>query len=191
VAAVLAAGLLAACSSGSGGVVAPPTATPVPASSSAPSPSTSSATASPSPTALSAFEGDPAVKALRMHYVGLAKLVNARSDKVPELRRTSTTERLKVVVGLFRPEFGDRYPGPIPFTPLGVTHDSASRTRVVYCVLSDGWLQDPKTGKPTLPRKVEHGVATVTLSGGSWKVTLAERSAGSCAGVQIPEVEFP
>jgi hypothetical protein len=144
------------------------------------------ATATPT----SEFEDDPAVQALRVHYLGSAKAVNAKTFDIPELARSSTKTRLQQLPALFRFEFGDHYPGPIPFTPVSVSVVTATKHTVLICVLGDGWLQDPATGKPTKPRKLYQGVATVIKQGSTWRVDDISETGGSCDGVSIQEVPF-
>jgi hypothetical protein len=182
--------LLAGCGGGGSPQVAPPTAS---SSVVSPTPIASATTPAPAPSSaapLSAFEADPAVKALRLEYLGGAKAVNLKNGDLPELRDSSTQARFERMQALVRPEFGMHYPGPVPFTPLAVSAASAGERRVAMCILGDGWLQDPATGRPTAPRRVTRWTASVVKQGTAWKVDAVRAAPDSCAGVQIPEVLF-
>jgi hypothetical protein len=136
------------------------------------------------------WEKDAAVKALRLHYLGSAKAVNAGSTDIPELRKSSTAERFSRLESIWSSEYGYRYPGPIPFTPLAVTAESTTTRVVTLCVLAKGWLRNPNTGRPAEPRQVERGTARVVKEDGSWRVDSIRGADGSCDGVPIEEVRF-
>jgi hypothetical protein len=136
------------------------------------------------------WEKDPAVKALRLQYLGSAKAVNAGRTDIPELRKSSTAERFSRLDAIWRSEYGHRYPGPIPFTPLAVTAESSTTRVVALCVLAKGWLRNPNTGLPVEPRQVQRGTARVVKEGGAWHVDSIRGADGSCDGVPIEEVRF-
>jgi hypothetical protein len=136
------------------------------------------------------WEQDPAVQALRLHYLGSAKAVNQSSTDIPELHKSSTARRFSRLDAIWRPEYGYRYPGPIPFTPLGVSAESGTTRVVALCVLAKGWLRNPNTGLPAQPRQVERGSATVVREAGGWRVDSIRSAEGSCDGVPIEEVRF-
>jgi hypothetical protein len=191
--------LTAACA----GDDSPPASAPLPAASasaSAPAPAvtteTPAATASPPPGSTtrpprSRFENDPAVRVLRQHYRGMAIGVNEESMRVADLTASSTKTRLKILPDLFRDEYGDRYPGPIPFTPVAVKKRSATLHDVKICVLADGWLQDAQTGRPTKKRAVQALQAWVIKTGPGWRVDhVYTEPSIDCDGVKISEVVF-
>jgi hypothetical protein len=136
------------------------------------------------------YEADPAVKALRLYYLGAAKGVNARTMDIKELERSSTKEWFAHVPELFTFEYGMHYPGPIPFAPMSVTQTSPTRKQVVICVLGDGWLRNPRTGRPTAPRALTRGVATVIRVKASWRISYIVEIGGSCAGASMREESF-
>jgi hypothetical protein len=136
------------------------------------------------------WEKDPAVKALRLQYLGSAKAVNAGRTDIPELRKSSTADRFSRLDAIWAPEYGYRYPGPIPFTPLAVSAESETTRVVALCVLAKGWLRNPNTGQPAEPRQVQRGRARVVKEGGTWRVDSIRGADGSCDGVPIEEVRF-
>jgi hypothetical protein len=179
VAALVLVGALVGCSS-SDPTVSPPTAAPQ-------SPSVAPTTAAPSPSVskapLSPYENDPAVKALRKFYAAVSKAINARNLRLPELDAWSTPRRQLRNAVLFKTELGLRAPGPLPFTPLGVRSNGANSRSVLICAM-DGFNVDPKTGKPTRPRVLLPGQATLVRDGGRWKVDFLVKAKFSCAGVR-------
>ncbi|MDQ1289087.1 MAG: hypothetical protein QG622_2653 [Actinomycetota bacterium] len=136
------------------------------------------------------YESDPGVKVLRLHFLGAAKAVNARSLNIPELQRSATKEFLNHVAPLLRKEFGMKYPGPIPFTTRSVTTLAPDYKQVTYCVLDPGWLLNPKTGKPTGARQVTQLTARVKKFGSTWRIVEINSVGGTCAGVPIKEERF-
>jgi hypothetical protein len=142
------------------------------------------------PEPASRFEDDPAVRALRTHYVGLAKSVNLRTGDVPELDRTSTPRRQALNGRVMRVDYGLYYPGPVPFTPLSVRSTAPDTRLVRMCVLAEGWGQDRATGRPANPRSVEHLQATLRRIRGRWLVDRIATARGSCQDVTIDEVSW-
>ncbi len=50
-------------------------------------------------------------------------------------------------------EAGLTYPGPVPFTPVGLQTDTAERKDVALCLYNAGYAQDPATGEPVKPAR--------------------------------------
>lgn len=183
--------LLTSCSGGSGSPAATAPGTPsqngavVATTSPSASPSASrSASAEP----LSPYEGDPAVKALRLHYLGAALGINRKNMHNKQLKDSSTARRYGVMTQLAKPEFGTYYPGPNPFTPLDVTRVSATERKVVFCGVETGWTLNRKGGKPVAKRTLSSLEGTIVRQQGRWRVSQLLYRKDSCTGVEIPEV---
>lgn len=168
---LLSSALLVACTSDPE-PVAPPTPTSRP-----PSPSdTAEPTPTPTPTVslpLSAFEEDPAVRAMREHLRAYALGVNAGPQPDPataDLVATSTATRLGALPGLMGDEAGLEYPGPVPWTPTEMVVDSPERKDFLGCLYNGGYAVDPATGEPREALQVEPSAAVVVLQEGVWKV---------------------
>ena len=182
---LLAAVLLLAGCSDDGTQTGPPAAAALsPAASPSPAPSPSpSPSPVPSPTPLSAFEGDPAVVALRAYLAATADAVNAKDLRLPTLVALSTAARAARHPSLFGDDLGSYFPGPRPLAVLGVRAVNASRKDVVGCQLSNYALDAPG-GKPLVAPKVEAGTYELVLEGNRWKVDSAKAAQGvTCAGV--------
>jgi hypothetical protein len=147
---------------------------------------TASVSALPAPPDL---EYNGAVKALRREYTTAAEAVNQQNSSPTGWLLSSTTARRRVLPTLWKKEFGLRVPGPIPFTPLSVAIRTSSQRVVDYCVVTDGWLQDPKTGDPVGTWTVTRAKAISVKVHGVWKVDSAVAVAGGCPGIH-PKKEY-
>jgi hypothetical protein len=176
--AVAAAGLLSAGCSGSGADQAPPA---VPSGSTSPS----AEPASSPPTPASPYEDDPGVKTMRAFYAAVARAINARNLRHPDLVAVSTPRRAARNEINLKEELGNRAPGPVPFTPTAVRSNGPRSRTVLLCVLGDGWTVNPKTGRPARPRMVKAGRAELIKVGGRWKVDGLTGATFSCTGVEV------
>jgi hypothetical protein len=84
-------------------------------------------------------------------------------------------------------EIGHRYPGPVPFTPTGVTAATATLRAVWMCVVDDGYSLNPKTGQPYARRHVQAIAGAASLINGKWLVSRFDGATFSCAHVTVPE----
>jgi hypothetical protein len=159
---------------------APPSAT-----GSASASASRSAPASPSATPASPYEDDPGVKTMRAYYAAIAKAINARNLRLPELVALSGRELAARTPSTLDVELGNRAPGPVPFTPTAVRSNGPRSRTVLLCVLDDGWTVNPKTGKLARPRNVIAGRADLVKVGGRWKVDALTRASFSCTGVTV------
>jgi hypothetical protein len=125
------------------------------------------------------------VKLMRAYYAALAKAVNVRNLRLPELVALSTPGRLKVIEETVAIELGNRVPGPVPFTPTAVRSNGPRSRTVLLCVLDDGWSINPKTGKPARPRNVIAVRADLVKVGGRWKADDLVNADFSCTGVTV------
>jgi hypothetical protein len=179
------AGLVVAGTSGCGSkspTVAPPVASSVPA---APTSAAVSVSPSVSATPLSPYENDPGVKTMRAYYAAVAKAVNARNLRLPELVALSTARRQPRNEALYKETLGLRVPGPVPFAPVSVRSNGPASRSVLLCVLNGGWAINPKTGKPNEARALQPGQADLVLVNGKWKVDRLFKKDFSCAGVKL------
>jgi hypothetical protein len=182
---------LAACSSSKPG--AQPVSSTPPPTSAAPTSSSSAPTAtqaSPTPTptkALSPYEADPAVKALRAWAAQVGRTVNHGKYDDAALDALMTPSMPKTMKNVAGGEIGHRYPGPLPFTPTRVTVTGSTERDVRICIVGGGYSLNPKTGKPFSAHHVQAVDAAATLSGGRWLVSQFYAGSFSCVGVQIAE----
>lgn len=190
---VVFAALAAGCSSSgpSGSSSSAPSSTPAPSTpSTSAAPSTSTAPSTPAPStsaALSKFENDPAVKALRVWAAQIARTVNAGNYTDAKLNTLMTPELAKQIKEIDGGEQGHYEPGPLPFTPIAVTNITANSRDVKLCVLAGGFSQHPDTHKVWSKRNVIPVNAAAVRSNGRWVVSKFQSANFSCAGVHIPE----
>jgi hypothetical protein len=146
-----------------------PTSTPSPsASSEAPS---ATPETEPKPTAkpLSRFEDEAPVRVGRKWAAAFATAVNDRDRELRALAPLTTAEGLERMVGYGAEDAGLFYPGPLPFTPVGVDVDGTSAA-VPMCLWAEGFALDRKTKQPVQPRLIAEGKLTLQQVGGRWKV---------------------
>ena len=164
--------LLTAC----GGSDEPAADEPVKATST-PSPSASSEApsatpeAEPTPTAkpLSRFEDEAPVKVARTWAAAFATAVNDRDRELRALAPLTTAEGHDRMVGYGAEDAGLFYPGPLPFTPVGVRVDGTA-AQVPMCLWAEGFALDRKTKQPAKPRLIGQVALTMVKQGGAWKV---------------------
>ena len=157
------------------------------------SPSAASTSASPSPTKkpkaepLSRFEGDPAVKVARAWAAAVARDINARSHSLARARKYELSSDNPHFAYSVYEEFDKYYPGPVPFTPVAVTRDGASR-KVTTCLWAGGFARTRRGG----PRATKHSIVgiefTARRAAGSWKLTDVLGATVDCAGVKVEGV---
>lgn len=149
-----------------------PSATPTPTAGESPSaPASASATPTPSPTRtarpLSPFEDEPQVMVLREWAVAMARGVNADDRAFEEAAPYMTKAGRRVINRLAQEDIGQRYPGPMPFTPTAVTVDGR-RAEVAVCWWGTGFALDPKTKKPARKHSKDTVTYVMKLQGGRW-----------------------
>jgi hypothetical protein len=146
---------------------------PVAASSvtSATTSATPSATPSPSPTLkpLSRFEDEPQVKVARRWAAGVARATTAGDRSARAIKPFTTPQGWKRMQGYMAEDMGRLYPGPLPFTPLGVRTTGASG-RIPMCIWVGGFTLDPKTKQPDKAPRIVGADLTLKKLGGRWKV---------------------
>ena len=184
---VAACALLTAC----GGSDEPAADRPVEASS---TPSPSATSEEPSPTAeaepkrtikpLSRFEDQAPVKAARKWAAAFATAVNDRDQELRALAPLTTAGGLDRMVGYGAEDAGLFYPGPLPFTPVGVRVDGAS-AQVPLCLWAEGFALDRKTDQPAKPRLVAGGALTMVKQGATWKVDDLVEDDVDCSRINV------
>ncbi|GAA1936090.1 hypothetical protein GCM10009815_33590 [Nocardioides marmoribigeumensis] len=162
---------LAACGGDDTAAEAPP----APASSSTTPESTSATptpTPSPTPTLrpLSRFEDRPQVKVARNLARAAALAVNKGDKSMTRIRPFVTDAGLKNFQRYFNEDFPNLFPGPLPFTPVGVRDLGGGRAEVPMCVWLQGFTVDRKSKAPVKSRDVEAGKFTLVRAGGKWRV---------------------
>jgi hypothetical protein len=164
--------LLTAC----GGSDEPAADQPVEATS---TPSPSATSEEPTPTKepepertakpLSRFEDEAPVKVARTWAAAFATAVNDRDRGLRALAPLTTAEGLERMVGYGAEDAGLLYPGPLPFTPVGVRVDGTA-AQVPMCLWAEGFALDRKTKQPAKPRLIGEVALTMVKQGGAWKV---------------------
>lgn len=181
---------LAACGGSDGEPKADPT-TPAPTSSSVDTPSASAtATTSPTPTTepLSQFEDRPPVMVLRRWADAYARDINANKRKLTRADRLSSAHGEEQLIAAAHDDWGLRYPGPLPFTPVAVSV-TGKKASVTVCSLGQGFAVDPKTGKPR-PRQVTPARFVLVKAKGSWLLDEVTDAKADCGGVVIRKVTW-
>jgi hypothetical protein len=150
-------------------------------------PPTSSVPAKPAPQ--SRFESRPQVKVVRQWAVAYANAVNAKDRSLRALRPYSTAAGMRVFPQAGAEDYGTYFPGPQPITPTRVTATGA-RSVVTGCLLSDGWGQNRKTGKPASKHNVVPVDVILKKRKGHWKVDQLYDGSNNCAHVKVPGFEW-
>lgn len=154
-----------------------------------PSPAPVAASPRPRPTPRSAFENDPAVRALRRNNAATAAAVNARNLRLPALLATVTQRRAVEIRRLRADDLGTYFPGPQPVKVLGVRTLSATSKAILACSAEDGFNLTSKGGRPVEKLSILGGRYTMVLEGGVWKVDRAVADpAVSCRGLTLKQV---
>lgn len=164
----------------SAAVASSPTSTPPP-----------SVSTSAAPKPLSPYENDPAVKALRAWAAQAGRTVNTGKYDDAALNALMTPSLVPTMKHDLGDEVGHYYPGPLPFTPVTVTVNSARSRDVHMCVLAGGYSLNPKTHKPFSKRSVIAIDAGAVRSGQKWLVSKLDNAGFSCKGVKIREQSWP
>ncbi len=190
--AIAVATLLAGCG-GAGDAAADqpvaPSSTPTATSTSEPPSPTAAPETEPEPerTAkpLSRFEDQAPVQAARAWASAYATAVNDGDRRLRLLAPLTTAEGLDRMVGYGVEDAGLLYPGPLPFTPVGVQVQGGS-AEVPMCLWAEGFALDPKTKLPVQPRLIAEGKLTLTRVGGQWSIEdlLAEDDV-DCSRVSV------
>lgn len=141
--------------------------------------------ASPSPRPQSKFEKDPAVAALRAWAVEVAHAVTAGHNTSAKLDALMTPAFAKSIKGIDGGELGHYYPGPLPFTPIGVRNITSSSRDVRLCLLAGGYSQHPATRKLWTKHSVVAVTAAASLVDGGWRVSKFAGATFACSGVPI------
>ncbi len=168
-----------------------PEAEPSPTEESTSAPSTPS----PSPTKpeepLSEFEDEAPVKAARTWAALLGRGVNKGDDAMRTVAPWATRSGVDVSVRVTTTDRteGYRWPGPQPFTPVGVRRNGSAAS-INGCFLESGWSRDPESGKRVGKRAVGPYRIDLRRVGKRWKVTDFSNAAISCKGVEVKGVKW-
>jgi hypothetical protein len=179
-----------AAGSSSSSVPASPTATPSTSTTTA-APTTSAPKPTPTKTLapLSRFEADPAVKAARAFAVQSGRAVNARSMSYKPWLALMTPQARASRAVYIKEDLGQKYPGPLPFTPTFVSTRGNTAT-IKACVWVQGWGVDPRTGKPARKRQVLPLAFEMKRPGRTWLFNALTDSSGSCDAVTVKGRSF-
>jgi hypothetical protein len=146
-----------------------------------------SATPEPEPTAkpLSRFEDEPTVKVARTWASVYATAVNDRDEQLRAIAPLTTAEGLDRMVGYGAEDAGLFYPGPLPFTPVGVRVDGSTAT-VPMCMWVEGFALDRTTKQPAKPRLVEGVDMLLQKQDKKWKIDAVALADGvDCSRVSV------
>lgn len=156
---------------------------------------TSAATPSASPgnTAppLSKFEDQPPVQAARQWAELVGRAVNKGDRSMRSTSPWATPSGVSISAQATAGDVGKRYswPGPQPFTPVGVVVEGGSATMNV-CFQTYGWALDGK-GRTVNKRKIEPAVIKVKKVGKRWKVDSVDiGGAIDCSRVKVAGVKW-
>jgi hypothetical protein len=173
-----------------------PAAAPTSSTSSTTTSSTSSSsattTSTPTPTQtralapLSRYENDPRVKGLRQFAYQYGRAINAKNRNYKPWLATLSPKAVKERGEFIDEDLGQRYPGPIPFTPVKVTATSGSSARISLCLQWQGWGRNPKTKKPARAADIGPGYVDLLKREGRWVVdTLGRDTTFSCSKTKV------
>ncbi|MDH2413240.1 hypothetical protein [Nocardioides sp. CER19] len=168
-------------------------ADPAPAPRPTPTP-TEPATPTPTPTAtqaaarLSPFEDRAEVQVLRRWAAAAAVDITNGDAALPRSSAFVTKGSRQELADVVGGDVGKTYPGPIPFTPVGV-QARGKQTRVFACLQVAGWGLDKK-GRPAERREVDGVRFELTRSHGRWLVDhLYSSDSTRCKGVTVTGVK--
>ena len=171
---------LAACGGDEPSASDKPAETSSSPTSSAPSPS-ETPTPTPSPTLrpLSRFEDEPTVKVARKWAAAVARSATKGDASLRAIKPYVTPTGLKKMQGYFEEDLGLKFPGPVPFTPVGV-RGSGGSAQVPMCMWTQGFGFDKATNKPRDARRIDAGKFLMVKSGGVWKINDMVYAQHSC-----------
>jgi hypothetical protein len=158
--------------------------TPAPTESSEPASPTREAKPKPSAKPLSRFEEEAPVKAARAWAAAYGTAINDRDESFATLSAHTTAEGRQRMVGYGAEDAGLFYPGPLPFTPVGVRVDGTA-AQVPLCLWAEGFALDRKTKQPANPRLVAGGALTMVKQGGRWKVDDLVEDDVDCSRINV------
>ena len=123
-------------------------------------------------------------------FAAAAAVSTTKDEKqMPRIAPFVTSSGLVTFRGLFAADMGKEYPGPVPFTPVGVRLQGG-RAEVPACVWTYGFTVDPKTNRPTEARKIEAGTFELVRSAGTWKVDTLRYAQFDCSKVVVRGPKF-
>lgn len=133
--------------------------------------------------ARSNLEDRPPVKAMRAWASAVRTEVNNRSSSHAPTRALSTKRGARTIPDAYAQDYGLRYRGPLPFTPLAV-EVSGGTAKVPACVQSSGWAVN---GSGLSPQDNALSAVTFVLkrTGGRWKMDRLTGRQQSCADVDV------
>ncbi|HET6563475.1 MAG TPA: hypothetical protein VFG72_16520 [Marmoricola sp.] len=177
--------LLAGCGS-SDRTTADAPAEPASTPSAAPSSEPPSPTPKGEPTMkpLSRFEDEAPVKVARKWAVAFATAVNDHDQELRAIAPLTTAEGLDRMVGYGAEDAGLFYPGPLPFTPVGVRAQGDS-AEVPMCLWAEGFALDRKTKLPPKPRQIGEVALTLKKQGSAWRVDNLVADDVDCSRVDV------
>lgn len=190
VAALVGAGLMTVSACGGGDSAAgqqPVGATTSAAVSEEPSPSespTPSESATPEAPPLSRFEDRGPVRAARAWSAAMGRAINARQRGLGKAIPYMTAAGQQRISGYAAEDYGRYYPGPNPFTPVGV-RVHGKRAQIPMCWQAQGWAQDRRTKMPATRREIHPALMLLRKEGGRWKVDDVVARDGDCSQVPV------
>jgi hypothetical protein len=185
-AAVVTSSLLAGCGGGDDKAADEP----VEASS---KPSSTATSEAPSPTPepkqtvkpLSRFEDEAPVKVARTWAAQYAQAVNDGDEQLRAIAPLTTAAGLDRMVGYGAEDAGLLYPGPMPFTPVGVKVNGAT-AEVPMCMWVEGFAVERKSKQPPKPRLVAGTNMHLKKDGGKWKIdAVYSEDSVDCSRVSV------
>ena len=138
---------------------------------------------------LSRFEDRAPVKAARVWTAAFGRAVNARQRSLGKAIPYMTDHGQHVIPGYVAEDYGRYYPGPNPFTPVGV-RVRGNKATVPVCWESSGWAQNRKTKMPAVRRHIDPANIFLRKQGGHWLVDDLLLRQGSCDQVPVKGVAW-
>jgi hypothetical protein len=133
---------------------------------------------------LSRFEDRAPVKAARDWSAAMARAINAKQRGLGKAIPYMTREGQRRISGYASEDYGRYFPGPNPFTPVGVqVHGKTAR--IPLCWQAQGWAQNRKTKMPATRREIHPALMLLRKEGGQWKVDDLVSRSGSCDQVPV------
>ena len=105
--------------------------------------------------------------------------ITADDKSMRRIRPFVTPTGLTKFQGYFGADMGLEYPGPVPFTPVGV-RETGGAAEVPMCMWTFGFTVDPETKQPTERRKIEAGKFLMVKQAGKWRIDDMVYAGHSC-----------
>lgn len=134
-----------------------------------------------------AFADDPRLQAVRAFNEEFARAVTADDPRRPDWLATLDESNYEALMDYLGEEFGQEYPGPLPFTPLDVGPGPEDGTASVQgCIISSGFALGPDGLTGTVVTSIEYALVEDPAEPDAWLVHAMWAGAYDCTTTDVP-----